>query len=69
MHDISLGKTEGEVLLADDLRRIITVEHKIMADEIREILNSAVGGPIENKFYTRREHYAEVYRYMQMHLL
>jgi hypothetical protein len=69
MHDISLGKTEGEVLLADDLRQIITVENQIMANEIRAMMNSAVGGPVENKFYTRREQYAEVFRYMQMNLL
>ena len=69
MHDISLGKTDGEVLLAEDLRQIITVENRIMADEIREMMNSAVREPVDDEFYTRREEYAEVYKYMQMHLL
>ena len=69
MYDISLEKTKGEVLLAEDLRQTITVEHQLMADEIREMMNSAVREPVDDKFYTRREEYAEVYKYMQMHLL
>ena len=69
MNNTSLGITKGEMLLAEDLRQIITTEHKLMATEIREMMNSAVWETVDDKFYKRREEYAQVYKYMQMHLL